>query len=134
MERPRIVAQDKSEQAQANARGKLFETISAAVLRLHGYDIDNHRANVTYAGMEIDVEGQARLARVPLYAECQCYGTEITAEKLQTFFGKYMTRWFKDRKPHGLFFAVPGLNSYAMGFYREYCESNAEVTVRLLLI
>src|SRR5215813_5135459 len=41
---------------------------------------DNYRTNVTYAGMEIDEEGQARLVRVPLYAECKCYRTEITAE------------------------------------------------------
>lgn len=132
MERLRIVAQGETGPAQANARGKLFEKIAAEVLRRHGYDIDRYRINVTHAGMEIDIEGQTHLTRVPLYAECKCYGTDINAEKLQTFFGKYMTQWFKDRKSHGLFMAIPGLNSYAMGFYQDYCVSNSEITLQLL--
>jgi hypothetical protein len=132
VERLRIVAEGKTEQAQANARGKLFEKIAAEVLRRHGYDIDRHRTNVTHAGMEIDIEGQTHLTRIPLYAECKCYGMDITAEKLQTFFGKYMTQWFKDHKTHGLFMAIPGLNSHAMGFYQENCASNSEITLRLL--
>lgn len=132
MERLRIVAEGTSEQAMANARGKLFEKLAAEVLRHCGYEIDQHRINVTYAGMEIDIEGKGRITGIPLYAECKCYSSDISSEKLQTFYGKYMTLWFKDRKCHGLFVAIPGINSNAMGFYRENCSSNDLITIRLL--
>lgn len=132
MDRLKILSQGLTDQARANARGKLFEQVTAEVLRHHGYEIDSHRTNVMYAGMEIDIEGRARIAGVPLYAECKCYASDIDCEKLQTFYGKYMTRWFKNGKCHGLFVAIPGINSPAMGFYRENCEGNSQVTVRLL--
>lgn len=132
MERLRIVAGGNSEQEKANARGKLFEKITAEVLRHCGYEIDEHRANVNYAGMEIDIEGKTRITGIPLYAECKCYSSDLSSEKLQTFYGKYMTRWFKDNRCHGLFIAIPGINSHAMGFYREHCCSNDRITISIL--
>jgi hypothetical protein len=132
MDSLKIVAQGDNKSVASQARGKLFEKVSAEVLRHHGYDIDNHQLNVTYSGMEIDIEGRARIAGVPLYAECKCYSRDVDCVQLQTFFGKYMTRWFKNSKAHGLFIALPGINSPAMGFYRENCESNSEITLRLL--
>lgn len=132
MERLRIVAEGTSDQAMANARGKLFEKLAAEVLKHCGYEIDEHRINVSYAGMEIDIEGKTRLTGIPLYAECKCYSSDIPSEKLQTFYGKYMTFWFKDNKCHGLFVAIPGINSNAMGFYRDNCYSNDKITIRLL--
>lgn len=39
---------------------------------------------------------------------------------------------FKDTKAHGLFVALPGVNSHAMGYYRDNCEANDKITVRLL--
>ncbi len=132
MESLRVVASGPSDGARANARGKLFENVCAHVLRHHGYDIDKQQVSVTYAGMELDIEGSARIAQVPLYAECKCYTTSVDCEKLQTFYGKYMTRWFKDNKAQGLFLALPGINSPAMGFYRENCEANNQITLKLL--
>ena len=132
MERLRIVAYGESEKQKANARGKLFEKITAEVLRHHGYDIDRHSTNVTHAGMEIDIEGKSRITNVPLYAECKCYSSDVTSEKLQTFFGKYMTRWLRDNRCTGLFIALPDVNSYAKGFYSENCEADTRITVRLM--
>ena len=43
-----------------------------------------------------------------------------------------MTRWLKNRQSQGLFIALPGINSHAKGFYRENCEGNSDITVRLL--
>jgi len=132
MERLLIVSSGENEKVQANARGKLFENIIAEVLRHYGYEIDRHRINVTYAGMEIDIEGKTRITSIPLYSECKCYRSEVNSEEFIKFFGKYMSQWLKDNKCHGLFVAIPGVNSHAMGFYRENCEKNCQITVRLL--
>lgn len=131
MGRLKILASGSTPQAQAEARGRLFEKLMSLVLGHYGYQVDR-KANINYAGMEIDIEGKAALTGVPLYAECKCYETDITSPRLQEFFGKYMTRWFKDKQSQGLFIALPGINSHAKGFYRENCEANAEITVRLL--
>lgn len=131
MSRLKILAAGPSPQARANARGKLFEHLMTEVLANHGYEV-NHTPNVNYAGMEIDIDGKAIVTSIPLYAECKCYDTPVTSPKLQEFFGKYMTRWFKDRRCQGIFVAIPGINSHALGFYRENCETNTECTVRLL--
>jgi len=131
MGRLRIVAGGDSQQSSAQKRGKLFEKLMAEVLRRYGYKIDRI-ANVNYAGMEIDIEGSSIVAGTPLYAECKCYATEIDAPKLQSFYGKYMTFWFKERRCQGLFIALPGINSYAKAFYNENCEGNNEITIRLL--
>ena len=128
----KIVASGKTDAAKATARGKLFEQVASAALRYHGYEIDRHQSNVVHAGMEIDIEGRNRITGIPLYAECKCYSSNVDCEKLQTFYGKYMTRWFSNRKSQGLFLAIPGINSFAMGFYKENCEANPEITLRLL--
>jgi conflict system STAND superfamily ATPase len=126
----KVLAGGNSPQAQAQARGKLFENLMAEVLRHYRYSIDCI-ANVNYAGMEIDIEGRHMITGIPLYAECTCSETEIDSPKLQAFYGKYMAKWFKDKRSHGLFIALPSINSYAKGFYRDNCESNPDITVRL---
>ncbi|MDA1129545.1 MAG: restriction endonuclease [Chloroflexi bacterium] len=131
MGRLKILASGKSPQAQAQARGKLFEDLMTLVLRDYGYQIDEI-SNVNYAGMEIDIEGKSIITETPLYAECKCYETEVDSPKFQAFFGKYMTRWFKDNKCQGLFVALPGVNSHAKGFYRDNCEGNSQITFRLI--
>ncbi|MCJ7458811.1 MAG: restriction endonuclease [candidate division Zixibacteria bacterium] len=130
MGRLKILADGKSPQARANERGKLFERLMADVLRHYGYSIDQI-SNVNYAGMEIDIEGEHITMDIPLYAECKCYETDVAAPKLQEFYGKYMTRWLKNKKCHGLFIALPGVNSHAKGFYKENIENNQETSVRL---
>lgn len=52
----RILGSGRSQQAQAQARGQLFQDLMAAVLSNHGFTIDRI-ANTNYAGMEIDIEG-----------------------------------------------------------------------------
>lgn len=127
----KILASGKSQQAQAQARGKLFEELMSKVLRHYGYNIDRI-PSINYAGMEIDIEGKAIATGIPLYAECKCYDTEVDSPKLQAFYGKYMAMWLKDKRCQGLFIALPGINSHAKGFYRENCEGTNEITVRLL--
>jgi hypothetical protein len=127
----RILGEGETAQAQAQSRGKLFENLIAQVLKQHGFDIDRI-PSVNYAGMEIDVEGKGSITGIPLYAECKCYDTEVTSPKLQEFFGKYMALWLKENRCHGLFIALPGINSHAKGFYRENCVSSSEITLRLL--
>ena len=131
MGRLKILADGNSPQAQSQRRGKLFEKLMSEVLRHYGYKIDDI-PSVNYAGMEIDIEGRTLLANTPLYAECKCFDTDVTSPDLQKFFGKYTTRWFKDKRCQGLFVAIPGVNSHAKGFYRENCESNAEITIQLI--
>jgi hypothetical protein len=101
------------------------------VLRRHGYSIDAI-PNVNYAGMEIDIDGKQTITGVPLYAECKCYETEVDCPKLQAFYGKYSALWFRDPRCHGLFVALPGVNSHAKAFYRENCERNKQIVMRLL--
>ena len=127
----RILASGGSPQAQAEARGKLFEKLMADVLRHYGYSIDQI-SNVNYAGMEIDIQGRAIATGIPLYAECKCLGTEVDSAKFQAFYGKYISRWWKDKRCQGLFIAIPDINSHAKGFYRENCEHNTETTLILL--
>jgi hypothetical protein len=129
--RLRIAASGKSPQAQNQARGRLFEQLMADVLRHFGYAVDSI-PNVNYAGMEIDIEGRSLATGLPLYAECKAYESEIDSPKFQGFFGKYMARWLQDKRSAGLFIAIPGLNSHAKGFYRENCENNSELSIRLL--
>ena len=103
----------------------------ADVLRRFGYRIDRI-PSTNYAGMEIDVEGTHGVTGQPLHAECKCYESEIDSPKLQAFFGKFMTRWLKDKRAHGLFIAIPGVNSHAKGFYNDNCATNADFTFRLI--
>lgn len=131
MGRLKVLASGYAPQAQAYARGKLFENLMAGVLSHYGYSIDRI-PSVNYAGMEIDIEGKAIATGIPLYAECKCYDTEVDSPKLQAFYGKYMALWLRDKRCQGLFIALPGVNSHAKGFYRENCEGKPEITVRLL--
>jgi hypothetical protein len=39
-----------------------------------------------------------------------------------------MTRWHKDKRCHGLFIALPGVDRPAREFYREFIEGNPQVT------
>ena len=131
MGRLKILAAGNSPQGQAQRRGKLFEQLMASVLRHYGFTIDNI-PSVNYAGMEIDIEGSSLLANIPMYAECKCYDTDVSAPELHKFLGKYATRWFNDKRCQGLFIAIPGVNSHAKGFYRENCEKNLEIALQLI--
>lgn len=126
----KILAAGESRQAKAQARGKLFEKLMATVLRHYGYSIDRF-PNINYAGMEIDIEGKHIATNVPLCAECKCYEADVDSPNLQAFFGKYITRWRRDKRYHGLFIALPGINSHAKGFYNDNIENDSELTFRI---
>lgn len=125
----RILASGQSPQAQAQKRGKQFESLMIQVLRHFGYEVVD--TSINYAGMEIDIEGQHKVSGIPLYAECKYYDIPVDAPKLQAFYGKYMTRWHRDRRCHGLFIALPGLNPHAQGFYRENLYQKPDFILRL---
>jgi hypothetical protein len=127
----RILGAGESVPAKANARGKLFETLMASVLRQLGYKIDEVPSR-NYSGMEIDIVGRSIATQTPLYAECKFYETALDSTKLQAFLGKYTTRWLHDKRCQGLFLAVPGVNPHAKGFYDDNLASQREMTVRLV--
>ncbi len=131
MGRLRIVAAGNSPQDQAQARGKLFEKLMSEVLRSSGFEIDTP-SNVNYAGMELDIEGRHSLTGLSCYAECTCWDTEIDSPKFQSFFGKYFSKWLQDNRYMGIFIGLPGLNSHAKGFYKEYCQPKTQITVRVM--
>lgn len=126
----KILASGETPQAESQARGKLFEKLMTEVLRHYGYKIDRI-PHTNYAGMEIDIEGKHIATNVAFYTECKCYETDVTSPKLQAFFGKYMSRWFKDKRCHGLFIALPGINSHAKGFFKENIQYNSEISFSL---
>jgi len=126
----KVLAEGSSSASQGSAKGRLFEALMREVLRQKGYVID--KCNVNYAGMEIDIEGHHELSGIPLYAECKAYTAEVDAPKLQAFFGKYMMFWLQNKKTHGAFIALPGLNSHAKGLFNEHCRDNEEITLSLL--
>jgi hypothetical protein len=130
MGRLKILAGGESQKAQAQARGKLFEKLRAEVLRHYGYSIEDP-PTINYAGMEIDIEGKHIATGVPLYAECKYHATTVDAPKLREFFAKYITQWFDDERCHGLFVALPGVNSHAKGFYREKILNNSKLSFRV---
>jgi len=127
----KILASGRSVNAQANARGKLFEHLMADVLRQFGYEIDRI-PSVNYAGMELDIEGRSSATNIPVYVECKFYDTEIDSPKMQAFLGKYTVRWRRDKRCQGLFVANPGVNSHAKGFYRDNLQDASDMTVRLI--
>lgn len=126
MPKLKILADGNSTQAKANARGHLFEDLMSEVLRNYGYEIKD-KSNVNYSGMEIDIEGESILHKTKLYAECKCYDKVIDSPKFQAFFGKYMAKWRKDSSCHGLFIAIPEINSYARGFFNDNCQDIIQV-------
>jgi hypothetical protein len=116
-----ILGDGATSQAQATARGDLFERLMCRVVAELGYSVTNvPRRN--YAGMEIDIEASAILGATPLYAECKYYVEPLTAPPFQAFFGKFSGRWHRDKSSKGLFIAVPGVNGAVWAFHRESVE------------
>lgn len=131
MSKLKILSKGKSSNEEAYNRGKLFEKFVAEIFECFGYEISKI-LNTNYAGMEIDIEGLSKMTKIPIYAECKCYENFINSPEVQKFFGKYMTFWLKDNKCQGLFVALPGVNSHARGFYKEYLEKDSKISVNLL--
>jgi len=125
-----ILAAGDSPQAQAHARGKLFEELIRILFRSYGYEILDLALN--YAGMEIDVVGKNQLSDEPIYAECKCYDKPVDSPQLQAFAGKFFARWKKNNRALGIFIALPSLNGYAKTFYKENFENDQNTKFRLL--
>jgi hypothetical protein len=130
MGRLKILAQGKSSQARARSRIELFETMMIQVLHHYGYRADrilHSDANE----MEIDITGTHIATGAPFFADCKFYETTLSVSNLQAFYGKYMTRWHKDKRCHGLLIALPGIDGSAREFYQAHIEGNPQVTVLL---
>ncbi|MEA1949646.1 MAG: restriction endonuclease, partial [Thermodesulfobacteriota bacterium] len=130
MGRLKILGQGRSPQARARSRGKLFEAMMIQVLHHYGYSVDRI-LHADTSEMEIDIAGKHNATGSPLFADCKFYETAISVSRLQAFYGKYMTRWHKDKRCRGLFIALPGIDLPAREFYREHIEGNSQVTALL---
>ncbi|MBW2014709.1 MAG: restriction endonuclease [Deltaproteobacteria bacterium] len=130
MGRLKILGHGRSPQARARSRGKLFEAMMIQVLHHYGYSVDRI-LHADTAEMEFDIAGKHNATGSALFADCKLYETAISASKLQAFFGKYMAIWHKDKRCHGLFIALPGIDRSAREFYREHIEGNSQITALL---
>ena len=130
MGRLKILAQGRSPQARVRSRVKLFEAMIIQILHHYGYSIQGI-LHADAAEMEIDIAGTHIATGAPLFADCKFYETVVSASKLQAFYGKYMTRWHKDRRCHGLLIALPGIDRSAREFYQKHIEGNPQVTAFL---
>ena len=126
----RIFASDRSQHTRIQARGKLFAEMMTRVLNHDGYRID-HILHSDPAQMEIDVQGKHRETGFPFYAACRFSETPMPERDLQASFGRYMIKWHKDRRCHGLFVVLPGFDGSAIKFYREHIKNNTHVTTFL---
>ena len=130
MTRLKILAPGNTKHARIRARGKLFEGLVSQVLHHYGYRVDR-LFHANYPEMEIEVEGKHAATGAPFYADCMFCETPVSAPGLQAFYGKYMARWHQEKRCHGLFIALPGIDSSAGEFYRDYIAKNSDVTVVL---
>jgi len=119
-----------SSSSSYRVRNTLFEELITDVLRHNRYRIDRI-LGVGETKMQIDIQGQYTPTGLPFYAECRCYDKAISAPELQAFYGKYMTRWHKNKTCHGIFIALPCLDNPAKEFFKEHIKENHEVTAYL---
>ena len=130
MARLKILAPGTTKQARARARGKLFQKLVYQVLHHYGYDA--HRLfYANYPEMKIEIEGKHVATGAPFYADCTFRETPVSVSLLQAFFGKYMARWHIDKRCHGLFVALPGIDSPAGEFYRDYLSKISDAATVL---
>jgi len=126
----RIFASGRSQHTRTQARGKLFAEMMTQVLNHDGYRVD-HILHSDSVQMEIDVQGKHRRTGFPFYAACRFAETPMPERDLQAFFGRYMIKWHTDRRCHGLFVVLPGLDGAAIKFYQEHIKNNTHVTTFL---
>ncbi len=100
------------------------------ILGCYGYHLA-HIKKINQTAMEIEFEGQHEATGSSFYAECKYSETAVSAHEMQALFGKYMTRWHRDKRCHGLLIALPGVDSIAGAFYQEHIATNPEVTTLL---
>jgi hypothetical protein len=130
MGRLKILVSDRTESAGNRARSELFESIVTNILNMDGYRVDD-LGQADFHRMELDIDGQHVETGFPFYAVCRYSETPISERDLQAFYGRYMIRWHKDNRCHGLFIVLPGLDAAAGTFYREYIWNNTHFTTFL---
>ncbi|UCD88906.1 MAG: restriction endonuclease [Desulfobacterales bacterium] len=116
-----------SSSSPLRVRKTLFEELITDVLRHDRYRIDRI-LGISESTMQIDIQGQYIPSGLPFYAECRCYDRAISAPELQAFYGKYMARWHKNKRCHGIFIALPCLDNPAKAFFTEHIQENHNVT------
>lgn len=126
----KVLVSGRSQHARVRIRSKLFAEIITQVLNHNGYRVDRILYSDS-AQMEIDVQGKHRKTGFPCYAACRFSETPIPERDLQAFFGRFMIEWHTERRCHGLFIVLPGLDDMAKNFYREHIESNSHITTFL---
>jgi len=131
MARLRIVPLKSEPRQFATDKGKLFEQLVRDLLRRHGYTIVE-TPRVNYAGMEIDIEGTHTIFGHPFIAECKAHETPLAAPSLHAFVGKWFPRWQEEKRLHGVFVALPGINSHARGYWNRTAGRSSEATLALL--
>ncbi|MGB3479853.1 MAG: restriction endonuclease [bacterium] len=126
-----ILGEGATEKERSNNKGKLFEALTKEILEGFGFKVTNI-TRVNYAGMEIDVEGNRLPDNTPFIGECKAWETQVPAEPLRDFFGKYTARWFKDKRLQGIFITLSNIGSGARGFYNENIKDNREINFSLI--
>ncbi|MFZ3122723.1 MAG: AAA-associated domain-containing protein [Thermodesulfovibrionales bacterium] len=121
----RIEAKGISTQDESEKKGKLFERLCGELLNSLGYKITNR--NLIYAGMEIDLEGERTLEKIPFICECKGQKAEVGSKEFQAFAGKLSAKQKKNPQIFGIFLTLSRLNSSAKGFYQEYFAGRNEL-------
>lgn len=130
LRRLKILVSDRTESAGNRALSELFEAMITEILNKDGYHVGRLR-QADLRLTELDIDGQHVETGFPFYAVCRHSESSISARDLQAFFGRYMIRWHKDNRCHGLFIVLPGLDEAAGIFYREYIWNNEHFTTCL---
>lgn len=121
----RIEAKGISKQDENEKKGKLFEKLCEELLNALGYKITNR--NVNYAGMEIDLEGERTLEKIPFICECKGQKAEVGSKEFQAFAGKLSAKQKKNPQMFGIFLTLSQLNQSAKGFFQEYFAGKNEL-------
>lgn len=107
-----IVAKGDTPQAQATARGHLFEKFVAKLFGAYGCEEPRTETlNSRQNGYELDISTNFILSREPAIAECKAYSSALPLKDLSNFYGKLSTARFDAPSTHGWFVAIPGLTA-----------------------
>ena len=107
-----IVAPGETPQAQATARGHLFEKFIAKLFGAYGCTEPRaENLNVRQNGYELDISTEFILSREPAIAECKAYSSLLPLKDLSNFYGKLSTTRLDNPFAHGWFVAIPGLTA-----------------------
>jgi hypothetical protein len=126
----KLLVSGRTESAVNQARVKLLESIMTKILKKDGYRVDRIRSADPHL-MELDIEGKHLETGSPLYAVCRYSETAVSERDLQSFYGRYMTKWLEDNQCHGFFLVLPGLDERAGKFYCQYIKNREHVTTFL---